>query len=89
MSQPASQPHHTARGPTAGVPDVPGPGSGEAGQSQISMIIMAGYDPLSRCAQLIIGAAWAYSTPAVGLPQTTVPLVPMKTFENVENENST
>jgi hypothetical protein len=45
------------------------------------MIIMDGYDPLSRCAQLIIGAAWAYSAPAVGLPQTPVPLVPMKSFE--------
>ena len=70
IPKPASRPHDTAHGPTAGVPDVPGPGSGEAGRSQRSMIIMDGYDPLCRCAQLLIGAAWAYSAPAVGLPQT-------------------
>ena len=45
------------------------------------MIIMDGYDTLSRCAQLIIGAQWAYSATAVRLPQTPVPLVPMKSFE--------
>ena len=86
----ASQPHQTAHGPTAGVPDVPGPGSGEAGQSQISMIIMDGYDSQSRCAQLIIGAAWAYSAPAVGLPQTPrAPCPNEKFWKTLESENNT
>ena len=86
-SQPA--PPHRYR-PTAGVPDVPGPGSGEAGRSQRSMIIMDGYDPLCRCAQLIIGAAWAYSAPAVGLPQTPrAPCPNEKAWKTLKSENNT